>query len=66
MPSEMASVAGSPVDHKAKVSKRTANSYSSEEWKRHRPLITQLYSEEGKTLKEVRECLEKDFNFTPR
>ena len=66
MPSEMASMGGSPIDRKAKVNKRSSNSYSSEEWKKHRPLITQLYSEEGRTLKEVREYLEKEFNFMPR
>jgi Clr5 domain len=64
--SEMASVAASPVERKAKVTKRSANSYTSEEWRRHRPLITQLYSDEGRTLKEVREHLEREFNFTPR
>ena len=57
---------GSPVDHKARISKRSANSYNSEEWKKHRPLITQMYSDEGKTLKEVREYFAKEFDFTPR
>lgn len=56
----------SPVDRKGKISKRSANSYSSEEWKQHRPVITRMYFEEGRTLKEVREHLEKEFNFTPR
>ena len=54
------------MDHKARISKRSANSYNSEEWKKHRPLITQMYSDEGKTLKEVREYFAKEFDFTPR
>jgi len=57
--------AASPVDRKGKMSKRSSNSYSSEEWKKHRPLITRLYFEEGRTLKEVREHLEKEFSFSP-
>ena len=53
-------------DRKGKVSKRSANSYSSDEWREHRNVITQMYFEEGKTLKEVREYLEKEHDFTPR
>ena len=63
---------GLPVDimllnagGKGKITKRTSHSYTSDEWKRHRPLITQLYSEEGRTLKEVREQLERDYGFAP-
>lgn len=52
-------------DRKGKVSKRSSNSYTSEEWRRHRPLITQLYFEEGRTLKDVAEHLKKEFDFTP-
>ena len=62
----MPSTSGSPVENKAKVSKRSANSYTSEEWKKHRPLITQMYSDEGRTLKEVRDFFAKEFDFTPR
>ena len=62
----MPSASGSPVEHKGKVSKRSANSYSSEEWKKHRPLITQMYSDEGRTLKEVRDFFAKEYEFTPR
>lgn len=46
-------------------SKRSTNSYSTEEWKKKRGLITKLYFEEGKTLKEVRSILEKDHDFKP-
>lgn len=53
------------VANKAKISKRSSNSYSSDEWKRHRPLITQLYSDEGRTLKEVRDHLEREYGFAP-
>lgn len=55
----------SPIDRKGKPSKRSSNSYTSEEWRRHRPLITQLYFEEGRTLKEVAEYLKREFNFAP-
>lgn len=55
----------SPTITKRGLNKRTSNSYNIDEWKRHRPLITQLYFEEGRTLKEVREHLEKEFNFAP-
>lgn len=61
----MSEASTSTVPGRGRVSKRSSNSYSSEEWKRHRPLITRLYFEEGKTLKEVREILERDFNFAP-
>lgn len=65
-PPSMASVDGSPVDRRAaKASKRSSNSYTSEEWRRHRPLITQLYFEEGRTLKDVAEYLKKEFDFAP-
>ena len=50
---------------KSKVSKRTSNSYGSDVWKRHRPLITRLYFEEGKTLKEVSKILETEHGFKP-
>lgn len=62
----MPSALSSPQEGKAKVVKRTANSYSGDEWKKHRSLITRMYSEEGRTLKEVREFFARDFNFTPR
>lgn len=62
----MPSIMDSPVESRGKVTKRTAHSYSSEEWKKHRPLITQMYSDEGRTLKEVREYFARDFDFTPR
>ncbi|KEF54550.1 uncharacterized protein A1O9_08992 [Exophiala aquamarina CBS 119918] len=61
----MASPEISPIDRKGKPSKRSSNSYTSEEWRRHRPLITQLYFEEGRTLKEVAEYLKREFNFAP-
>lgn len=53
------------VAAKGKITKRSSNSYSGDEWRRHRPLITQLYSEEGRTLKEVREYLENEYGFAP-
>lgn len=53
------------MESKSSSSKRSINSYSAEEWKRHRPLITRLYFEEGKTLKEVRQTLEQEFQFSP-
>jgi hypothetical protein len=61
----MASAYASPVDRKGKLLKRSSNSYNSEEWRRHRPLITQLYFEEGRTLKDVTEYLKKEFDFAP-
>ncbi|KAJ9503961.1 hypothetical protein LTR99_006116 [Exophiala xenobiotica] len=61
----MASAEASPVDRKGKATKRSSNSYTSEEWRRHRPLITQLYFEEGRTLKDVAEYLKKEFDFAP-
>lgn len=33
------------------------------DWDRHRPIITQLYIEEGKPLKEVIDILENDYSF---
>lgn len=45
--------------------KRSNNSYSPEEWKSKRGLITKLYFEEGKTLKEVRSILDKEHDFKP-
>ncbi len=62
----MQSASNSPVENRAKVSKRSANSYSSEEWKKHRSLITQMYSDEGRTLKEVRDFFAKEYEFIPR
>lgn len=56
----MASAAG-----KSRVVKRTSSSYSSEVWKRHQPLITRLYFQEGKTLKEVRKIMEDEYDFAP-
>lgn len=53
------------VSSKSRVTKRSSNSYSGDEWKQHRPLITRLYSEEGRTLKEVREHLEQKYGFAP-
>lgn len=53
------------VDAKGKISKRTSNSYGADVWKKHRPLITKLYFEDGKTLKEVRAILENDHDFAP-
>lgn len=53
------------VAAKGKITKRSSNSYSGDEWRRHRPLITQLYSDEGRTLKEVREYLENEYGFAP-
>lgn len=61
----MASAGASPVDRKGKLSKRSSNSYTSEEWRKHRPLITRLYFEEGRTLKDVAEYLKLEFDFVP-
>lgn len=53
------------VTAKGKISKRSSNSYSPEEWKKYRSLITKLYFEEGRTLKEVRGRLEAEHGFAP-
>lgn len=53
------------MDDNNKINKRTSNSYNSEEWKKYRPLITKLYFEEGRTLKDVRAHLKKEFAFAP-
>jgi hypothetical protein len=50
---------------KTKRSRRSETSYSTEEWNVKRELITRLYFEEDKTLKEVRQLLERDYNFQP-
>lgn len=39
--------------------------YSAEEWRRYRAMITALYKEQGKTLKEVRTHLENEYGFAP-
>lgn len=36
----------------------------SEEWEKKRPIIARLYQEEKKSLKEVMEILERDYQFT--
>jgi hypothetical protein len=57
------------MDQSAEVAesstKRATISYSTEEWKQKRGLITRLYFEQGKTLKEVRSILEQEHNFKP-
>ena len=63
--SVMATADISLADRKAKLSKRSSNSYTSEEWRMHRPLITRLYFEEGRTLKDVADQLKREFNFAP-
>ena len=55
----------SDVRQKMKRSRRSETSYSTEEWNVKRELITRLYFEEDKTLKEVRQLLERDYNFQP-
>jgi hypothetical protein len=50
---------------KMKRSRRSETSYSTEEWNVKRDLITRLYFEEDKTLKEVRQLLDRDYNFQP-
>ncbi|RMD41287.1 hypothetical protein DV735_g3813, partial [Chaetothyriales sp. CBS 134920] len=65
MPFESIPAAESPSSRRAKTNKRSTNSYPSDEWKKHRALITRLYFEEDRTLKDVREVLEKEHNFTP-
>jgi hypothetical protein len=55
----------SDLKQKMKRSRRSETSYSTEEWNVKRELITRLYFEEDKTLKEVRQLLERDFNFQP-
>ena len=50
---------------KTKRSRRSETSYSTEEWNVKRELITRLYFEEDKPLKEVRQLLERDYNFQP-
>ncbi|KAK5188613.1 hypothetical protein LTR96_011297 [Exophiala xenobiotica] len=61
----MASAEASPVDRKGKDTQPSSNSYTSEEWRRQRPLITQLYFEEGRTLKNVAEYMKKELDFAP-
>lgn len=53
------------ADRKGKLTKRSSNSYTSEEWRRHRPTITRLYFEEGRTLKEVADYLKREYDFSP-
>jgi hypothetical protein len=55
----------SDAKQKMKRSRRSETSYSTEEWNVKRVLITRLYFEEDKTLKEVRQLLERDYNFQP-
>jgi len=55
----------SDLKQKMKRSRRSETSYSTEEWNVKRELITRLYFEEDKTLKEVRQLLERDYNFQP-
>ena len=64
MAAEAMVINGTPAA-KGRITKRSSNSYSSEEWKRHKPLIAKLYSEDGRTLKEVREHLEEKYGFAP-
>jgi hypothetical protein len=54
-----------PLEGGESSTRRATNSYSTEEWKRKRSLITKLYFEEGKTLKEVRSILENEHDFKP-
>ncbi|KAK5282104.1 hypothetical protein LTR14_012069, partial [Exophiala xenobiotica] len=61
----MASAEASPADRKSKDTQPSSNSYTSEEWRRQRPLITQLYFEEGRTLKDVAEYMKKELDFAP-
>ncbi|KAK5215314.1 hypothetical protein LTR72_011624 [Exophiala xenobiotica] len=61
----MASAEASPVDRKGKATKPSSNSYTSEEWRRQRALITQLYFEEGRTLKDVAKYMKKELDFAP-
>lgn len=51
--------------HRMKRSRRSETSYTTEEWNTKRELITRLYFEEDKTLKEVRQILERDYTFQP-
>ena len=53
------------LKQRMKRSRRSETSYSTEEWNGKRELITRLYFEEDKTLKEVRQLLERDYNFQP-
>ncbi len=53
------------LKQRMKRSRRSETSYSTEEWNTKRELITRLYFEEDKTLKEVRQLLERDHNFQP-
>lgn len=48
-----------------KRARRSETSYTTEEWNGKRELITRLYFEEDKTLKDVRQILERDYNFRP-
>ena len=50
---------------KEKRAKRSQCSYTTEEWDARREMITRLYFDEDKTLKEVRQILEEDHNFQP-
>jgi len=40
-------------------------SYSAEEWNEKRELITRLYFEEDRTLKDVRQMLADEYDFKP-
>ena len=61
----MSGVMAPEVKHRMKRSRRSETSYSTEEWNTKRELITRLYFEEDKTLKEVRQLLEREYNFQP-
>ncbi|KAK5400946.1 hypothetical protein LTR06_011068 [Exophiala xenobiotica] len=61
----MTSVEALTVGHKGNATKRSSDSYTSAEWRRHRLLITQLYFKEGRTLKDMAEYLKKEFDFAP-
>jgi Clr5 domain len=54
-----------PSEGAESSTKRATNSYSTEEWKRKRGLITKLYFEDGKTLKDVRSILDREHDFRP-
>ena len=50
---------------KEQRAKRSQSSYTTEEWDARRDIITRLYFEEDKTLREVRQILEEDHSFQP-
>lgn len=51
-------------DLSATQSRKTRKRIPSDQWEAKRPVITKLYQIEKKSLKEVMDIMEKEYNFT--